>query len=392
MQNGLASYSQQRYELRITAFQTNTIVNITVLGGIFKQNLTSSAGTTISVALPESVENRGSLTFSNSVHVTSNKPINILSLNHRFRSAETSIVYPLDNLGTTYYLITPKQGSTGSYKAFSVIASKEDTSVDIYLKGVVEFKGLKYPANSVLTVRLAAFEGIQLLSSDDLSGSKVKSEKPVAVLSGHTCAIKNTQCSHVFEQLMPVDLWGKSFYVAPFSFQTKSDIVFIVAAGNTEVSYDLGTNERSISMVDGQVQEIEMPGETLSITASSPIQVMSFNTGGTVRRFNYNPSIMNILDTGSYCSSYYIYGQRDIDNYAIIIAKNVSVNGITFGGLRLKNPVWQQIHGTDYMWLQYYFGTSFISNMVQHPTDSFGLQSIGVGVQFSYGSPGSCIK
>ncbi|MEE6482044.1 hypothetical protein FKM82_013129 [Ascaphus truei] len=101
---------------------------------------------------------------------------------------------------------------------------------------------------------------------------------------------------------------------------------------------------------------------------------------------------MNILDTASYCTSYYIYGQRDVNNYAIMIAKNSTISEITFDGGSLIYPNWRQIQGTEYVWDEYFYGDSFTSHKVEHPTAPFGLQSVGIGSKFSYGSPAACVK
>ncbi|KAM4703003.1 IgGFc-binding protein-like [Rhinophrynus dorsalis] len=392
MQNAFSQLSQQKYEFRVTGHHDNTSVKVTVFGGAYSRNFSIGSRKTISVQLPISVEIRGILTFNNTVFIKSDKPITVLALNAKFHSAETTIVYPLTSLGTDYYLITPKDGISGSFKVFSILASKEQTTADISLKGSVHFQGQTYPANSILTVSLAPLQGVQLLSPDDLSGSRVMSQKPVAVLSGHTCTWKNNECNLAYEQLLPVPQWGKIFFVPPFSLQTRSDFVYVVAADKTQIKYTFGDTEKSVNLVAGQVEQIEITNLALRITASTGVQVTFYSTGGRTRRFEYSPMLMNILNTGSYCTSYYIYGQRDTDNYAIIIAKNSSINEITFDELPLQNPKWKQIQGTEYLWYEYNFGMSFTTHLVEHPNTSFGLQSVGIGALFSYGSPATCVK
>ncbi|XP_075462261.1 IgGFc-binding protein-like isoform X2 [Ascaphus truei] len=392
MQNSFSDRNLERYELQITAHSENTAVTVVVFEDAYSRNLILNAGGTISVTLPASVEIRGSMTFKNTVHITADKPINVLSLNHRLNSADTSLLYPVTSLGIEYYLVTPKEGPPGTFKVFSVVASREATSVEILLKGSAQLNGHWYQPNSILSVNLAPFQGVQLLSSDDLSGSRVTSQKSVAVLSGHTCSQKNTQCSHVYEQLLPVFRWGTNFFVLPFSFQETLDIIFVVASDSTAVTYTVGTNVSRVIMVAGQVLQIEILKVPLRITAIIPVQVTFFNNGGTDARISYEPLLMNILDTGSYCTSYYIYGQRDVNNYAIMIAKNSTIREITFDGSSLIYPNWRQIQGTEYVWDEYFYGDSFTSHKVEHPTAPFGLQSVGIGSKFSYGSPAACVK
>ncbi|KAE8594554.1 hypothetical protein XENTR_v10019689 [Xenopus tropicalis] len=392
LQNAFPSYTQPRQELRITSHHDNTSVSISSSDGGFSRNLNLNSHRTISVQLPPSVEIRGSVIFSNTIRITSNKPINVLTLNYRSYSGETTIVYPLASLGMEYYLITPKNGYMGSPKVFSVVASKDETSVAVHLKGGLTFQNKNYPPNSVFTVVLKPFQGIQLLGSDDLSGSRVISQKPVAVLSGHSCAMANTRCSLTYEQLLPVSDWGTAFFVVPLSFQTKTDTVFVTASRPTQLTYVLGTSETNVVMVAGQVTQIEMSNVALRITASAAVQVTVFYTGGRVQRSEYSPMLMNIMDIYSYCSSYYVYGQSGTDNYAIVVAKKTSVDGITFEGGSPRVSRYNPIQGTDYVWYEYYYGNTLTSHLVAHSNVSFGLQSVGVGSFYSYGSMATCVK
>ncbi|XP_075046014.1 IgGFc-binding protein-like [Mixophyes fleayi] len=392
MNNALTITSDPRHELRISALEDNTNVTVTVFGGSYSRSLILQSRITVSVQLPASVEIRGSVTFIISVYVKSNKPITVSVLCYKFQSAETSIVCPLERLGTEYYLFTPKTGSSGSSKVFSVVASKEEASVAIKVKAATQLNGRRYEANSIINVLLPQFHGVQLMSAGDQSGTRVTSSKPVAVLSGHTSAQKNTRSNHVYEQLQCVPNWGTSYLVPSLSFQPNTDIVNVVAAGKTEVTYSTNGTQRKENMEAGQVLEIETSRLPLKIEASNSVQVTYFNTGGRARLYVYNPFLMTIPDVNSYCSSYYIYGQRGIDNYAIMIAENSATGGITFNGRPLINPQWTAIPGTGYSSLEYNFGNSFTSHKVDHPTSKFGLLSVGIGALFSYGTLGSCLK
>ncbi|XP_040269674.1 IgGFc-binding protein-like [Bufo bufo] len=391
-QCGIPNFSSPKKEIRISGTQDNTNVTIEVIGGSYLKTIPVGSKITISVVLPESAEIRGNVKFTNTVNITSNYPITVLAFNSRYRSAETSLVYPNSELGTEHFLVTPKTGPPGSFKIFSVTASTEETSVEIHTKGSVEVDGQRKAANSVFTVILPPFHGIQMLSSDDLSGSQVISKHPVVVLSGHTCAQKNTRCNYVYEQLSPVSSWGANFLVVPLSFQQNADLVYVIAAGKTEVNYFFNTTQKKETMVAGQVLEIELSNIPLKIEASDGVQVTFFNTGGRAWRFEYGPFLMNIVDLDSYCNSYYLYGQRGTDNYAIFIAESSSTADIRFDGRPLYNPQWTEIPGTSFSYFEFKYGNSLTSHKVNHPSKKFGLLSVGIGSTFSYGSPATCVK
>ncbi|KAG9482832.1 hypothetical protein GDO78_011459 [Eleutherodactylus coqui] len=392
MQNGPSSFSNQKKDIRVTGTEDKTNVTVEAMDGSYLRNITIGSRTTVSIPLPESLENRGNMRIVNTVRISSTKPISVVSMNSRYKSAETTAVLPLSALGLEYFIMTPTTGASGSSKVFTVIASTEEASVEIRTKGSVQVDGKRYAANSVFKVILPAYQGIQMLSADNLSGSQVLSTKSVAVFCGHTCAQKNTQCNHVYEQLLPVSRWAANYLVVPLSFQQNTDLVSIIAAGKTEVNYFLDTIHKKENMVAGQVLEIEISNKTLRIEASDGVQVTYFNTGGRSKTFEYNPFLMNIMGIDDYCSSYYLYGQRGIENYAIFIAETSSTADIRFDGRPLYDPKWTTIPGTTYSWAEQYMGNSLTSHKAEILNKKFGLQSVGIGSLFSYGSLGTCLK
>ncbi|KAM3921837.1 IgGFc-binding protein-like [Leptodactylus fuscus] len=394
MEEGTPNLSSPKKDLRISATEDNTTIIVTVNGGgSYNKSITLGSKTTISMTLPESVENRGNVFFKNSVSVFSNKPITVLALNHRFKCAETSVVYPDTALGTEYYLITPKTGASGSSKVFSIIAMSKEANIKLHTKGSIQVNGQRYASNSDVTITLPPYQGMQVLSADDLSGSHIVSTTIVAVFSGHTCAKKLTNCNHAYEQLLPVSHWGKSYLVAPLTFQNDVDLVYVIAAGKTEVNYFFNTTHKKEDMVAGQVLEIGMSTTIpLRIESGDGVQVTYFNVGGRSKRFAYSPFLMNIMPIESYCSAYYIYGQRDIDNYATIIAETTSTADIRFDGRPLYRPQWTEIAGTRYSWYEFNFGNRLTSHKFEHPSKKIGVQIEGIGSSFSCGSPGTCVK
>ncbi|KAM5132323.1 IgGFc-binding protein-like [Mantella aurantiaca] len=393
LQNGANGLSGQKCILRISGLHDNTSVTVTVPGGSFNTNFQIQNKNAITLTLPGSTEVRGSGLFTKTVSIKATHPIVVLLLHEKYRTAETTVLLPDSSLGTEYYLFTPKTGSSGSSKVFAVLAT-EETNVEIHNKGFIQFNGKGYKPNSVITVTLAPLQGVLLLSPEDLSGSKVVADKPVAVLCGHTCAQKNTKCNHVFDQLLPKTTWGTRYLVAPVSVSSekRTDVIAVISAGPTELTYVSGDRREKLSMVDGQVLEIDLSDAPLEIEANNGVQVIFFSSGGKGKRYEYGPFMMNILDVDSYCSAYVIFGQRSIDNYFTVIAENSALEGITIDEKSLKDPAWEPVSGTESSWLEYNYGTSATSYRIEHPSKKFGLQSFGIGSVYSYGSVGACVK
>ena len=72
-----------------------------------------------------------------------------------------------------------------------------------------------------------------LQTDEDLTGTTVTSDRPVAVYSGDVCAnIKGKSCDHLAEQLSPVHALGQSFVIVPYSVnETRGSLVQITGKG-----------------------------------------------------------------------------------------------------------------------------------------------------------------
>ncbi|XP_042297218.1 IgGFc-binding protein-like isoform X2 [Sceloporus undulatus] len=390
MQNGLPRMFKGDFKLLITGYAPATSINVSMKRPALRVGVKVNAGQTVSVKIPPEAEMVGSGIFDNTLTVRADKDISILSLNYKPHTADTTVIYPVVSLGTEYYAITPNVG-TDRYREVAIIAWEEPTSVDIYPKGAVTFQGKNYLRGSKLTVTLQPYQAVQLQSSVDLSGTKIVSQKPVAVYSGHTCVSRQVQCDHVFEQLLPVSSWGANFIVPSLPFNTEHDIVYVSTSQNTRVDAQTGQSKSSRNLPAARSVLYGIQGTTaMSLSASSGIQVMFFNDGGTYQNFKYDPFFMAIPDISSYCQAYHIYGHDQFDNYALIIAKSSETSGITLDKRPLQGLQWNLVAGTEYSWASHSIGQGYTVHMMEHPSTPFGLLSVGIGNEKAYGSPAIC--
>lgn len=124
----------------------------------------------------------------------------------------------------------------------------------------------------------------------DLTGSRIRSDRPIAAFGGHTCAFipfDVAACDHLETTLAPVATWGTELETMPLRDPATDvpNLVRIVAAHDgTEITLDpphrdvapgtvLDAGEHLDFMIDGAV----------SIRASAPVQVGQFMLGQNVR-------------------------------------------------------------------------------------------------------------
>ncbi|KAM4652253.1 IgGFc-binding protein-like [Discoglossus pictus] len=393
MQNYKLSSGNPQYQLSITALNQPTNATIYVNRHSYQKKISLDAHETTTVLLPKIVQMTANESFSYSVIVLSINPIYVISINSRDESSDSTALYPFEELGTEYYVFTPPEGPPGSFKEFAVVASKEPTTVTLSLTGRVTYHDRVYGKGSTLTFSLEPFEGVELQSEDDLSGTRVQSHRPVAVLSGHTCSWKHTKCNHVYEQLQPVSNWASTYLIAPLSFQTKYDLVYVTASVNTKVTYQAGSLTTTKELYAGDGLEIQLkPSAPLYITSTEGIQVLFYCAGGRNGSISYDTYLLSVPDTASFCTSYQAITQQNFTNDAVVVAKTSSLKTLTVDKVPLKEIGWQNIPGTEYSWGEFSLGSEAKSFMFEDPDNPFGLFTVGVAPMNDYGELPVCVS
>ncbi|KAL8220189.1 UNVERIFIED_CONTAM: hypothetical protein K2H54_040286 [Gekko kuhli] len=375
------------FQLFITSDDESTRVNVRMNKSPYRKSYSLTKGEMLAVDIPESAEVKGSNTSHHSILIQAENDISVVLVYRKMYSVGTMTVYPTQELGTEYYVVTPSGSESTKYlKEFAVIGGKVPTTVDIYLKAAVSFNGRSHPAGRILRVSLEALEVIQLQSLGDLSGTMIRSVNPVAVLSGHICVLENSYCDHVVEQLLPVSGWGTSFIVPPIFFQTNSDIAYVVAAQNTHIEYQQGTRKRFLDLVAGEVRtfDVRFP-HALYISADAGIQVLFFFTGINSRKKVFDPFLINIPAMTSYGQSYHVDEISNFENSVVLIAKRSATLSITRDKLPIHGIQWRGVPGTLYSWGTYNLEAGAQSLSLEHPETPFGVLVFGGREYEGYG-------
>ncbi|KAK3752647.1 hypothetical protein QZH41_000998 [Actinostola sp. cb2023] len=143
---------------------------------------------------------------------------------------------PVSALGTDYVISTVNPVLSS---VLLIVSTKDNTRVNIKLKitngGEISFNNVQYSNGDILVVVLDALEGFQVVSQsmEDITGTRVTSDKPVSVYSGCDCAyvpMHKPSCDHLVEQLPPVNLLGTQFVTMATANRTGGDIYHVVAA------------------------------------------------------------------------------------------------------------------------------------------------------------------
>ncbi|XP_075462271.1 IgGFc-binding protein-like [Ascaphus truei] len=392
-QNANFSSQGSQFNLTISAFNAQTSVTVSLPGPQIIGTLLLNNQVSKTISLPKDIALIGSGIFNSSVLITSDKDISVVAWNSKGSSSYRTIVYPVNQLGTEYYIVSPNDEPRDNLKALAVVNYNLPTTVKIFIKKWVIFRGKNYTSDHTLKVDLQPLQVLQLKSKQDLSGVRVLSEKPVAVLSGDSCLWKNSRWDYIYAQLLPVSSWGKKYLVAPLPFLYRSDIAYVVASQKTLVNYTLGATQHSQLMNAGHVLKIFVRFYwPLVISANASVQVMFYCTGGIIEGIPLHPFLANVPDTSKFCTTYQVHGLHNVINAVLITAKTSSIGGILFDRKSLDRIQWRKIPGTEYSWAQYRYGRQFQSHTLHNSESPFGVISVGLSAQTSYGLSGVCVK
>lgn len=235
------------------------------------------------IVLPGDLRMGGSTGSDNKgIRLTSDKPITVHGLVKADGRGEAFLVLPVDVLHKHYIVATYFPISTA---IIQVTAKEDNTMVLFSLKteskddGSVSYGEKHYGDGDVINVTLNALDVFQVMGSSNLTGTEVRSSKPIAVFSGNDCTWvpyeSQLPCNQLIEQIPPVKFWGQHFITSPTPNSPDGDFFHIIASqNNTDVRID---RKFIKTLQKGQSREVEaLWNQSLEISTSQPSLVVQY--------------------------------------------------------------------------------------------------------------------
>ena len=202
------------------------------------------------------------------VYTKGEADISVLVMNIVFgRSAGEYLAYPyldLEQEKYVYYTINTNSSSSDStlHSEVLIVANDNNTQVTITPTQPVVLPhdtqsnspNTTVSAGVRRTVTLHQRQTLLFNSVEDLTGTKIESDKPLTVISGHECGnipfnVRN--CEHLAVQVPPTITWGKNFLLIPFATgQHGSQVYKAVLSENTATNRLLLTCNNHTSSVE----------------------------------------------------------------------------------------------------------------------------------------------
>lgn len=184
------------------------------------------------------------------------------------------LLFPVTAWGKNYLAVVPPPGKGTSSQGQwwgQIVAAEDDTTITIAATKALP-AGQNVPAvspSSPAKLTLDAGEFVQWLGGQDMSGSVIESDKPVAFNGGHTylCYASKTStgggCDSGHQQVPPIAALGSEYAVVPYetrsSAKTPESIKYRIvgAVDGTQLTYDPPITEAPASLATGQVVDFE---------------------------------------------------------------------------------------------------------------------------------------
>ncbi|XP_068676392.1 uncharacterized protein [Montipora foliosa] len=331
------------------------------------------------------------------IRLTSDKPITVHGLEKADGRGEAFLVLPVDSLGRYYIVAT----YFPMLNAIVQVTAKEDNTVVLFsLKtksnddGSVSYGGKLYGDGDVINVTLNALDVFQVLGTSNLTGTVVRSSKPIAVFSGNDCTWVPYQyqlpCNQLIEQIPPVGGWGKHFITSPTPNSPDGDIFHIIASQNNT---DLRINGKFITKIQkGLSHDVEaLWNQSLEISTSQPslvVQYTKFSEGKSTTMSIVPSTIWSSNDFSVYVEG----GGSGVDgneNFVNVVTQTYSRNNLRVRGPLKEVPMkWTILPGGNFSQVSLNLSRSGLYHIFHNnPLENFTAVVYGKKSDFRFSFP-----
>ena len=243
-----------------------------------------------------------------------------------------------------------------------------------------------------------------LFESDDVTGTRLVSNRPLVVYPGHRCSqipIEYGYCDHLTEQVPPTVTWGRNFLSAPFESRSSGDVYrFLASHDFTTVTVICSTFDEQLTFLldsPGSWEEFKTPNTSLSfcsITSDKPLLVMQFGLGNEFDDIG-DPFMMMVTPVEQYSNNYIFNVLPEFStNFITLIVtpEHFQPQDIIVDDANLENANWTEVFCSDTTICGYvtYVALTPGEHQVRRvdSSASVGVSAYGFNDANSYGYPG----
>ena len=225
---------------------------------------------------------------------TSSNRVTVFGQNQRSTTSDTFLISPITNHCITeykYYALSVIRSSSSYrnyYSSLLIVGTHNNTVMNLTVTQPVTV-AVGDVTTSLTVGRQYSFvinrlQTVFVRSHEDLSGTKVVTDKAVSVFSGHECGRvpwNVGDCDHLIEQIPPTALWGKVYYIAPFATRTSYTLTILAAYNFTDVSISCKNFNNSVVIKEGEFVTLTLQ-EHCAVHSNKEVLVGQFSHAGGI--------------------------------------------------------------------------------------------------------------
>ncbi len=221
--------------------------------------------------------------------------------------------------------------------ATMILAAEDDTQVTIVPNADVQ-RGVGFDpvvAGTPLKVTLGKGQTMQLVQTEELTGSFVSSNKPVAMVGGNACGNVPTTvgtCDVLAQQIPAPQNWGSEYVGVGYRPRLRNEhepvpYRIVAARDGTLLEYDPPTPPAGapVALSAGESKIFYAgTGDAFVVRtqdAEHPIYVAAYMTGQTGAGGHGDAEFVNVVPTAQYMSSYGFYADASFAENALTIVR-----------------------------------------------------------------------
>lgn len=286
---------------------------------------------TLPLLLPDTLEVRHSeLPLRRAIEIRAELPVSVFAMSSQYTSSDSYTALPVEMWGTAYTVLSLPNDTYGDgpgtlvdpldirQSEFMIIAKDNNTRVQFFPTVLTEGGRQAKQWHEVVLQRGECFlvkSSPQQQGQGDLTGTLIRSDKPIAVLSGHVRAsvpiglpAMLDSKDHLVEMLLPDNLLGSSYVTTPFATGGR------IPAGDYLRAVALHADTRITIYTEREdiVHVLANPGDTLTLPrvnsptwwyGTKPFALAQYMTTGTVANsIMFDPAMVIATPIGRYVS------------------------------------------------------------------------------------------
>ncbi len=201
------------------------------------------------------------------LRVQTSGPVTLVVVNYKSSAIGEYPAIPYETFNTSsfeYFAVSTGSLAKNNFGQILLVGNNDSTSVTVIPKVPIQTAADVQSDPSSLqdisagipkTFILHEFQTLLITSKGnnlDLTGSKIISDKPLTVVTGHQCGNIPSDtdfCENILEQIPPTVTWGKQFLLSPYKTRDGQFYKIVASKAYTTVKHNCINGESSVTLI-----------------------------------------------------------------------------------------------------------------------------------------------